>query len=48
MLKLTRIAAVALSVRGFSASHAVAENGYDWTMTRFAETERRSQTQEGQ
>ncbi len=43
-----RIAAVALSVRGFSVSHAVAENGYDWTMTRFAETERRSQTQEGQ
>ena len=43
-----RIAAVALSVRGFHASHAVAENGYDWTMTRFAETERRSQTQEGQ
>lgn len=43
-----RIAAAALSVRGFSVSHAVAENGYDWTMTRFAETERRSQTQEGQ
>ena len=42
-----RIAAMALSVRGFRASHAVANNGYDWTMTRFAETERRSRTQEG-
>ncbi|GAA0639366.1 adenosylhomocysteinase [Bifidobacterium pullorum] len=42
-----RIAAMALSVRGFRASHAVADNGYDWTLTRFAETERRSRTQEG-
>lgn len=32
-----RIAAVALAVRGHSASHAVADNGYDWTLTRFAD-----------
>lgn len=35
-----RIAAIALEVRGFSASHAVADNGYDWTMTRFVEDHR--------
>lgn len=30
-----RIARVALRVRGQSASHAAADNGYDWTLTRF-------------
>ncbi|QOL31909.1 adenosylhomocysteinase [Bifidobacterium eulemuris] len=32
-----RIAAVALETRGYQASHAVADNGYDWTLTRFKE-----------
>ncbi|MBW3092690.1 adenosylhomocysteinase [Bifidobacterium sp. 82T10] len=32
-----RIAQVALDVRGQSASHAVADNGYDWRLTRFAD-----------
>ncbi|NEG89656.1 adenosylhomocysteinase [Bifidobacterium aerophilum] len=32
-----RIAAVALRTRGFAASHAVADNGYDWQLTRFAD-----------
>ena len=34
------IADIALRVRGYRASHAVADNGYDWTLTRFAENER--------
>ena len=33
------IADIALHVRGYRASHAVADNGYDWTLTRFAENE---------
>ncbi|NMM95119.1 S-adenosyl-L-homocysteine hydrolase [Bifidobacterium sp. DSM 109957] len=33
-----RIATVALETRGYHASHAVADNGYDWTLTRFKET----------
>ena len=33
------IADIALRVRGYQASHAVADNGYDWTLTRFAEDE---------
>ena len=33
------IANIALQVRGYRASHAVADNGYDWTLTRFAENE---------
>ena len=33
------IADIALRVRGYQASHAVADNGYDWTLTRFAENE---------
>ncbi len=33
------IADIALYVRGYQASHAVADNGYDWTLTRFAENE---------
>lgn len=33
------IADIALRVRGYRASHAVADNGYDWTLTRFAEDE---------
>lgn len=33
------IADIALQVRGYRASHAVADNGYDWTLTRFAENE---------
>ncbi|MBM6699769.1 adenosylhomocysteinase [Bifidobacterium pullorum subsp. saeculare] len=33
-----RIATAALRVRGQSASHAVADNGYDWTLTRFADS----------
>ncbi|WP_236022634.1 adenosylhomocysteinase [Bifidobacterium phasiani] len=32
-----RIATAALAVRGFGASHADGDNGYDWTMTRFAD-----------
>ncbi|MCH9275141.1 adenosylhomocysteinase [Bifidobacterium amazonense] len=32
-----RIARIALAVRGQSASHAVADNGYDWRLTRFAD-----------
>ncbi|MBW3078646.1 adenosylhomocysteinase [Bifidobacterium simiiventris] len=32
-----RIAQVALHTRGFAASHAVADNGYDWQLTRFAD-----------
>lgn len=33
-----RIAAIALSARGFAASHAVTDNGYSWRLTRFADT----------
>lgn len=33
------IADIALRVRGYQASHAVTDNGYDWTLTRFAEDE---------
>lgn len=33
------IADIALRARGYQASHAVADNGYDWTLTRFAEDE---------
>ena len=33
------IAEIALRTRGYEPSHAVADNGYDWTMTRFAENE---------
>lgn len=33
-----RIAAIALSARGFAASHAVTDNGYSWQLTRFADT----------
>ncbi|MCI1218976.1 MAG: adenosylhomocysteinase [Bifidobacterium sp.] len=32
-----RIAAIALEARGCHASHAHADNGYDWRLTRFAE-----------
>lgn len=32
-----RIAAAALETRGYHASHAVRDNGYDWTLTRFKE-----------
>lgn len=42
-----RIAAIALEVRGFHASHAVADNGYDWTMTRFVEDTRGNAAVEG-
>lgn len=35
------IAEIALKVRGYSVSHAVTDNGYDWKLTRFAENERR-------
>ena len=34
------IADIALRVRGYQASQAVADNGYDWTLTRFAENEK--------
>lgn len=34
-----RIARLALAARGFSVSSAVADNGYNWTMTRFAEAQ---------
>lgn len=34
------IADIALRTRGYRASHAVADNGYDWTLTRFAENEK--------
>ena len=33
-----RIAAAALAVRGFAASSAEPDNGYDWTLTRFADS----------
>ncbi|OZG63132.1 S-adenosyl-L-homocysteine hydrolase [Bifidobacterium lemurum] len=32
-----RIAAAALETRGYRTSHAVDDNGYDWTLTRFKE-----------
>lgn len=32
-----RIASIALAVRGQSTSRIVADNGYDWTLTRFAD-----------
>lgn len=32
------IAAIALRTRGLSASHATADNGYDWRLTRFDDT----------
>ena len=35
-----RIAASALKARGYRASHAVEDNGYDWRLTRFAENDR--------
>ncbi|PJM79425.1 adenosylhomocysteinase [Bifidobacterium scaligerum] len=35
-----RIADAALKARGYQASHAVADNGYDWRLTRFAENAR--------
>ena len=34
------IASAALKARGYQASHAVADNGYDWRLTRFAENAR--------
>ena len=34
-----RIANIALRVRGYHTSHANDDNGYDWTLTRFAENE---------
>lgn len=34
-----RIARLALAARGFSASSAVKDNGYNWTLTRFAEAQ---------
>lgn len=34
------IADIALRTRGYRASHATADNGYDWTLTRFAENEK--------
>ena len=34
-----QIAQIALASRGFSASSAVKDNGYNWTMTRFAEAQ---------
>ncbi|KAB8288076.1 S-adenosyl-L-homocysteine hydrolase [Bifidobacterium ramosum] len=40
-----RIAAAALRARGYRASHAVADNGYDWTLTRFAEHARAAERQ---
>ncbi len=35
-----RIAASALKARGYRASHAVEDNGYNWRLTRFAENDR--------
>ena len=32
-----RIASIALRTRGYAASHAAADNGYDWTLTRFVD-----------
>ena len=34
-----KIARIALASRGFSASSAVKDNGYNWTLTRFAEAQ---------
>lgn len=39
------IADAALKARGYRASHAVADNGYDWRLTRFEENARHSATQ---